>query len=157
MKHLKIADRLLIVSNNGDVFTDRGGKLSQYADKDGYKYVLIRVNGRRQKHLVHRLVAMAYINTSDTTLQINHKDGNKANNSVSNLEWCTNSENQLHSRYILNNQTGFKDVAVKCVETGEVFISTREAWRKTRVNYCHISECANGKRKSAGGLHWERV
>ena len=48
-------------------------------------------------HLVHRLVALMFIPTNDTTLDVNHKDGNRANNNYTNLEWCTRSENLKHS------------------------------------------------------------
>ena len=157
MKYVDVQGRMLGITEDGIVFLENGRKLTQYQDADGYKYVAIRIGTKRKKIFVHRLVAKAYLQTVDYTLQVNHKDGNKTNNCVSNLEWCTCGENQLHSRYALKNQTGFFDVAVRCVETNEEFVSTRAAWRKMGINYCHISECINGKRKSAGGYHWERV
>ena len=57
----------------------------------------------------------------------------------------------------LGNQTGFHDVPIVCIETGKTYKSTRDAWRATGVGYSHISECANGKRKTAGGYHWGRM
>ena len=51
----------------------------------------------QKKYYVHRLVALQFLPTEDTSLQINHKDGNKFNNNVTNLEWCTKEENQNHA------------------------------------------------------------
>lgn len=145
------------ISSEGAVFNQYAKPLSKQIDKDGYEYVLVRSNGHRKKFLVHRLVADAFIPNPGLLPQVNHIDGNKRNNRVSNLEWVTNSENQIHSRYILGNQTGFKDTPVVCVETGTIYKSTRDAWRDTGVCYSHISECANGKRKTAGSYHWKSV
>lgn len=55
---------------------------------------------------VHRLVAMAFCNGYFDKADVNHKDGNKSNNISSNLEWCTRSENQIHSIKVLRNKIG---------------------------------------------------
>lgn len=160
MKIFTIFDREYFVGKNGDVFNQKGRLLSQHIDRYGYKYIVFtkKCNGEIQKKkiLSHRLIASLFIDNPQNFPQVNHIDGNKQNNSIDNLEWTDSSGNQTHSRYVLNNITGFKDTPVKCVETNKTFISTRDAWRKTGINYCHISECANGKRKTAGGLHWEK-
>lgn len=66
-------------------------------DRDGYRRVIIYKNGKRKKFFVHRLVAMQYIPNPENKPQVNHKDGNKLNNSVENLEWVTNKENIRHA------------------------------------------------------------
>ena len=157
MRSIIVKGITLTISENGEVFNARGKRMAQYTDKYGYKYIVSREHHKRTKIMVHRLVAMAYLPEIEEKTQINHKDGDKANNNVKNLEWVTNAENQTHSRYVLNNETGFKDVPVRCIETKAIFRSTREAWRNMGISYCHISECVNGKRKTAGGYHWERV
>lgn len=160
MKSLTIFDRQYFVDENGNVFNQEMRKLTQHIDKYGYKYIVFRRrrNGKveRKKFLLHRLVAKLFIDNPNNLPQINHLDGNKQNNCIQNLEWTDSSGNQTHSRYVLKNQTGFADTPVRCVESNQTFISTRAAWRETGVSYCHISECVNGKRKTAGGFHWEK-
>lgn len=161
MKHLSkfsVFDRQYFVSNSGEIFNSKGIKISRFLDKDGYFYVLFRKkNGERRirkKIFVHRIVAQSFIPNPNHFPEVNHIDGNKQNNSISNLEWVSSSQNQIHSRYILNNHTGFMDVPVKCVETGKQYRSISDAQRDTGVWTSHISECVTGKRKSAGKLHW---
>ena len=76
-------------------FKERILKL-QY-DRYGYLYVPLRNRDNRKKFKVHRLVAEAFIPNPDNLPQINHIDGNKDNNKVENLEWCTNKYNVLHA------------------------------------------------------------
>ena len=152
-----VNDRCLYVGEYGNIYRASANKLVPYTKhtrKGGYEYVQIRCSSGRRKLAVHRLVAKAFHENLDGKPQVNHIDGNPQNNRADNLEWVSGSENQLHSRYVLGNQTGFKDRPIICVDTGENFISTRDAWRKKGINYCHISECASGKRKSAGGFKW---
>ena len=149
--------RYLCVDKDGNVYsknTSGTHKLPKYKRKGGYEYVEATINGVRKKIAVHRLVAKAFCDNPNNLPQVNHIDGNPSNNKADNLEWVSGSENQFHSRYVLGNVTGFKDTPVVCLDTGEEFVSTRDAWRKTGINYCHISECASGKRKTAGGYRW---
>lgn len=90
------------VSDNGDVYTrprrgQNGGKLKQRLNNNGYSYVELRINKKKKKGLIHRLVAMAFLDNPDNKPCVNHKDGNKQNNSIENLEWCTYSENMKHA------------------------------------------------------------
>lgn len=162
MKHLgditKIngAEQYGINSNGIVVNLKSNRKMATYSDKDGYQYVLLisDTTGKRKKYSLHRLVAKAFIPNPYNKPQVNHINGIKSDNTLNNLEWVTNSENQYHSRYNLGNHTGFADRAVVCVDTMTCFESTRAAWRNTGISYCHISECASGKRKTAGGVCW---
>lgn len=157
MKPIQLQGFEYKLSEKGMIYNRFMRVLTQYTDKDGYKYVVVRHNKKRNKYLVHRLIAENYIDNPNKFPQVNHKDGNKSNNNIDNLEWVTSSENQLHSRYVLGNVTGFADTPVECIETGKVYKSTRDAWRDTNAGYSHISECASGKRKTAGGYHWRYV
>lgn len=63
----------------------------------GYKFVCLRKDGRTHNRMIHRLVAEAFIPNTNNFPEVNHKDGNKLNNSVENLEWCTRSDNLKHA------------------------------------------------------------
>ena len=63
----------------------------------GYPFVFLSVNGKSKNNMIHRLVATAFIPNPHNLPEVNHIDGNKENNNVSNLEWCTRKENLKHA------------------------------------------------------------
>lgn len=90
------------VSNYGQVrsharATTRGGILLQGTNRKGYKLVTLSKEGIQASALVHRLVAKAFITGCENSLDVNHRDGVKANNVVTNLEWVTRQQNIQHS------------------------------------------------------------
>ena len=92
------------VSNTGKVrsldynHTGKVRELKLKIDKYGYACIKLFKNGCRKYITVHRLVAAAFIKNTSNSPQVNHKDGNKLNNCVQNLEWCSNKENIQHGR-----------------------------------------------------------
>ena len=89
------------VSNLGSVKNCITGKILKISTNNyGYKLVCLSNNGKKQTSYIHRLIAEAFIDTDlDTTVNIvNHKDGNKTNNSINNLEWASYKQNLYHSR-----------------------------------------------------------
>ena len=84
-----------IVSNVGEVKSESGVMLNKYSRYDNW-YFSVCISGHGLK-LVHRLVAQAFIPNPENKPQVNHKDGNKQNNWVKNLEWCTAKENSDHA------------------------------------------------------------
>lgn len=91
-----------MVSQCGDIFNENTGrKLKVHDNGNGYIKVTLTIGGIQYQKYVHRMVAECYL--LDKSIQVNHKDGNKSNNHYSNLEWVTNSENQIHA-----HKTGLK-------------------------------------------------
>lgn len=100
---------------DGTVINDkRSLSLKTFKSKGGY----VRVSIRSKKYLVHRLVAITFLDNPENKPEVNHKDGNKDNNHYSNLEWVTASENIKHGHSIgLNNQKGSKNNSSKLMES----------------------------------------
>jgi hypothetical protein len=91
-------DPMYLVDEKGNVFSLFTGKyLKSSESKTGYLVVNIRTNNKRSPCYIHRLVAQAFIDNPENKPEVNHKDGNKHNNHVDNLEWVTNQENITHS------------------------------------------------------------
>lgn len=78
-------------------FLSKEKQLKPYPNTWGYLLVDLRKDGKRYLKCVHRLVAETFIPNPENKPQVNHKDGNKLNNTVNNLEWVTCSENQQHA------------------------------------------------------------
>lgn len=123
------------IDENGNIFSNNINKIMKpKISKDGYYTIGLKTNdGVKKFFRVHRLVATMFIDNPSNKDIVNHIDGNKLNNSVDNLEWCTLSENQLHSIYELGNipvVTNEKEISCENIITGEIII------------YPSISECA---------------
>lgn len=87
----------LKISSYGFVISPQKGINYGNDNGKGYKNVNITINGIHKRMYIHRLVAMLFIPNPENKPQVNHIDGNKWNNNVSNLEWCTRSENIQHA------------------------------------------------------------
>lgn len=121
---------------------------------NGYIVVCLKRNGKPKTHSVHRLIAKTFIPNPYNYPVINHKNENKLDNRVENLEWCTYSYNISYgsNRYKRALKLGKK---VFCVELNKTFVSIKEAGRITNIPYQNIASCCRGKLKSAGGYHWQ--
>lgn len=128
-----------------------GRILKQRKQNGGYLIVWLCKDGKPKAVTVHRIVACAFLGEKD--LDVNHKDGNKENNNIENLEWVTRSTNITHSYRVLNHKKNNKKVM--CVETGEIFNSIKEASEKKNINYVSISHALAGRNKTAGGYTWK--
>lgn len=130
------------------------GILTPRLDGKEYETVALYKGGKVRNTKIHRLVAQAFIPNPNNYPQVNHKDEDKTNNNVDNLEWCTNEYNH---NYGTRNERVAKSLSKKviCITTGEIFNSMREACRKYDINTGRMTECCQGKRKTAGGYKWE--
>lgn len=105
-KEIKGYQGLYLISNFGRVKTtiEHSNKNKQIIRKPkirNYAEIPLKLNGKAKWFLVHRLVADAFLENPQNKTQVNHKDGNKLNNNVDNLQWCTPSENIQHRLYVL--------------------------------------------------------
>lgn len=147
------------VSNYGKIRSlnyRRTGQTQLRAPQDngrGYMIVQLSKENKCKWYLVHRLVAQAFIPNPEDKPTVNHIDGDRANNSVENLEWATYGENNAHS-YRHNGRKSALAQPIYCIETGEVYSSSYDAARKTGFPQQSINKCANGKIKQSHGYHW---
>ena len=82
----------------GNIYSEKTKKfLKGHIENSGYKSVCLGINGKKKNYLVHRLIAQTFIPNLNNLPIVNHKDGNKTNNCVDNLEWVSSSENRIHA------------------------------------------------------------
>lgn len=118
------------VSNRGDVRNPKGEYLKPFPIPKGYLVVDLCHNGKKTHIRVNRLVAEAFIPNPDNKAEVNHKNGNKADNRVENLEWSTKSENMIHAyRSGLQTKGRHPIRKVRCLEDGKVYPTAGEAAR----------------------------
>lgn len=87
-----------LIDENGNVFNLKTNQfLAGYVANTGYKTVCLTVEGKKKNYSLHRLVAQTFIPNPDNLPVVNHKDGNKINNTVENLEWVSYSQNRMHA------------------------------------------------------------
>lgn len=135
------------------------GFIKPIKNKDGYLIVKL-YSDKCYTKLVHRLVAENFIDIPK--LEVNHLNGNKEDNSINNLEWCTHPENERYSRKVLG-----KDIKMLEINGGKEIIqydlndnyikrwrSATEAGRMLNIRANHISACCNKKRNKTGGYKW---
>lgn len=167
------------ITDTGDVYTrkyhytqnpnNRFKKLKPSKRRDGYLYIWLYHGDKKISHLVHRLVAETFIPNPENKPQVNHKNGDKTNNRVQNLEWCTAKENMQHAFIVLHRKgsylgkTGEKDckshiiLQIKNAKQIAIFYGCGEASRETGINRGNINSCCNGRRKFAGGYEWKYI
>lgn len=160
---VKSLDRV-IIDKNGISYRNKSQILKPWNDGNGYMIVDLRKEGLRKTAKVHRLVAEAFIPNTLEKPQVNHIDGNKENNCLTNLEWCTSSENIKHAFKTglmkVRENSGRKKEPVLQIKNGKVinqFSTLSEAERVTKTSRQNIRSVLNGKRKSANKCQWERV
>ena len=137
--------------------SSNGRLLKPYLNKYGYLVVHLRDKDTNKVLQCYRIVLSTFepISNSDT-MEVNHKNENKQDNRLSNLEWVTHLENVRygtgHKRSAIS-----KSKKIMCVELNTVFNSVREASETMKVNYGNLSSCCNGHLETAGGYHWQYI
>lgn len=145
------------VSNLGRVRNKKTGHIRKLStDVVGYKSTTLYGENKPTTVRVHTLVANAFLGKRPRNYDVNHIDGDKTNNNIDNLEYCSRSDNVLHAyKTGLNKMT----TSIRIVETGEVFDSINECARSIGASRKNIAMCLNDKyqRNSCKGFHFEYV
>lgn len=149
------------VSSLGNVRSFKRNKEGQLLKpritKKGYLVVHFRDNGRSKLFQCHRLVLMTFNpipNCED--MEVNHKNENKQDNRLENLEWMSHLDNVRYGTGI-QRKALIQSRKVLCVELNLIFDSMRIASESMGVNYGNISSCCNGRVPKAGGYTWQFV
>lgn len=138
--------------------------LKEFDNKRGYKLVKLYKDNKKYTKKIHRLVAEAFISNPENKLQVNHIDGNKQNNCVSNLEWNTCKENINHAfkNNLINMKKGKENPHSKKINQYDLndnyiktWFSITEAQKFFHIR--NISKVCHNKRKTAGGYKWRFV
>ena len=165
-----------LIEKDGRIFSKKTNKwLKASIGNTGY-YGIELANDQGHKRLsIHRLVALAYIPNPHNLPQVNHKDENKLNNHVSNLEWCTSYYNMTYGT-LIERRVAHTDYSKPCYRENAIkngkkvsrpvarytkdgqyidsFESAKDAVRKLGLTSSHITECCRCQRKSSNGYVW---
>ena len=154
MKDVKDYEGLYAITRDGKVWSYKRKKfLKPGLTKNGYHQVGLYKNRERKFYLIHRLVAETYIPNPEGLPCVNHKDENKDNNCVSNLEWC---DAKYNANYGTRTERAAKkqSIPIYCVELDRVFKSGKEAAEELGLSQGNISKCCKGRYKTTGGFHF---
>lgn len=154
----------------------KGVVLKLATNRKGYKSVMLHKNTIWYQKQVHRLVAEAFIPNPLNLPQVNHKDTNKTNNKVENLEWVTGIDNMRHAfangcfKRTQRQREHAKEVQLECairkrrcvamidLNTEEIlgiFRSITDAQRATGISNSKITAVCKGRRRQTGGYKWK--
>ena len=158
---VKNYESLYEVSDQGGVKSIGYGKeriLSSQRNTCGYLKVSLYKNGEKKNLFVHRLVAQTFIPNPDNLPEVNHKDENKENNSVQNLEWCSSKYNTNFGTRTQRQAEKLSKPILQYTKSGE-FIrewkSIRDVERNLEFYHGNISSCCTGRYKSAYNFIWK--
>lgn len=174
-----------LVSNKGSVYSlHRNRLMIPKKGKTGYLRITLCDNGRKRNTSVHRIVAEAFIDNPENKPTVNHKNEDKHDNRVENLEWATNAEQNTHGTRIAraimhtdwkkrsgkidyvaiarkhdySKQTMCNRIQTEAYKNGElvgIFKSQQEAANFTGTGKAHVSQCISGTRKTSNGYSFK--
>ena len=151
--------RCVHVSNSNKKRTFKGSiKKGSYEIKNGYQVVGLYKNGKSKRFFTHRLVALSFIPNPDTFPQVNHKDENKKNNHLDNLEWCDAKYNTNYGNCI-EKRIAPQRIKVSQFTISGKYINTYDSMaqieRLLGYNHSAICMCCKNENHSAYGYKWK--
>ena len=158
---IKGFEGLYEVSDKGRVKSIGYGKekiLKPFSNKDGYLQVGLRKNRGRKNWLVHRLVAKTFIPNPDNLPEVNHKDEDKTNNSVQNLDWCDKKYNNNYGTRTQRQADKCSKPVIQFTKDGEFvreWKSMNDVQRNLNYSQGNISSCCTGRYKYAYNFIWK--
>lgn len=141
------------VSNFGKVRNSHK-LILKYWKSWGYNYISLCKNNKSKKYRTHRLIAKAFIPNPKKYPYVNHIDGNKSNNNVTNLEWCTSQQNTIHAYktgLMKTKKINQYDLNGNFIKTWNSIIS---ASKELNINVKAIQSCCMQRTKTSGGYIW---
>jgi len=169
-KDIKGYEGIYKISNYGNVKslnfnrTNKEKLLKNRIVNEGYVQVVLYKNSKRKAYYVHCLVANHFIENPNNLPEVNHKDGNKQNNNVDNLEWVTSKENSIHEiknnlkviQHRINNPMSKKIIQKNTKhEIIKIWDSMNDIKRDLGLNISNIHKCCNNQIKTAYGFIWD--
>jgi len=159
------------VSNLGQIKNNISGKILKNNIKDGYSGISLVNNEIKKYYKIHRLVALAFIPNPENKSDVNHKDKNKLNNNINNLEWMTRKENNIHrcQNVFIEQKARYKTIIRIDVNTNEIleeydaikdgaqWIVTNGYGTNIHNSRNSIGNCINGLTNTAYGFKWEII
>lgn len=127
--------------------------------KNGYAQVTLCKNGKQKIYLVHQLVALMFLDNTNNYPIINHKDENKTNNNVNNLEWCSYKYNSNYGS-VRQRLSDLQDKKRVCSYIGETIIKVYKSIQDTKYDGykpTHVCKCCKGKMFYHHGVQWKYV
>lgn len=130
--NIRSLDRRVVNHRNGSTRIAKGVNITPFDNGNGYLVVGLRKNGKRKNYYVHRIVADTFLDNPKECEYINHIDYNTKNNNVTNIEWCTQKDNVLHSiEHMKKPRTNFK-----LSSTGEKYIYEKHNKKSVFYRVC---------------------
>lgn len=160
---IKGIDYFYEINKLGQIRNKKGKILKPAINSGGYEVVTLRKNNKRKQFYIHRLVAETFIPNPNHYKEINHKNENKTDNRVNNLEWCNRKYNSIYGTKLERQrksnplkkkiiQYSFNDEIIK------VWESITLASKELSISRANIVQCLrDDKRKTAGGYKWREM